>query len=180
MRKLIEQLVKFGVVGLIAFLIDWGVLNLLVIFAHMNSVAAGIISFLVSLAFNYLASMKYVFKHREDMAQWMEVLIFFISAAIGLLINVIILAGFTFGLILGTGRYVLFTNIGKLVSALVVAIWNFVIRKWLLDDTHTHASNRLKPADKRLSRDELDTKWEHSFSHRLGLWSLAHTPKGWR
>ena len=29
-RKLIEQLMKFGIVGVIAFVIDWGILNLLV------------------------------------------------------------------------------------------------------------------------------------------------------
>ena len=29
-KKLIEQILKFGVVGIIAFLIDWGILNLLV------------------------------------------------------------------------------------------------------------------------------------------------------
>lgn len=66
MRKLIEQILKFGVVGAIAFIIDWGILNLLVGVFHMHNVIAGTISFFISLVFNYFASMKYVFKHRPD------------------------------------------------------------------------------------------------------------------
>ncbi len=41
----------------------------------MHNVLAATISFIISLIFNYLASMKFVFKkHRDDMARWMEVL----------------------------------------------------------------------------------------------------------
>jgi putative flippase GtrA len=184
-RKLIEQLMKFGIVGVVAFIIDWGILNALVWGLHMHNVLAGTVSFLISLVFNYLASMKYVFKHREDMARWMEILIFFAAAAIGLFINDAILWISTYGMnhdayVSQSTQYVLRTNAGKLVATAVVMIWNFVIRKWLLDDTHTNAMNRLKGKSNRLTTDQLDAKWERSFSHRLGLWSLAHTPKGWK
>ena len=57
-RKLIEQLMKFGLVGVIAFVIDWGILNLLVGVFHMHNVIAATISFIISLIFNYTASMK--------------------------------------------------------------------------------------------------------------------------
>ena len=185
MKKLIEQLVKFGIVGVIAFFIDWGILNLLVGVFHMHNVVAGTISFLISLAFNYVASMKYVFTHRDDMARWMEILIFFIAAAIGLFINDAVIWLSTFGMnhdayISQHAEYLLRTNIGKLIAAVIVSVWNFVIRKWLLDDTHTNAMNRLRSEGNRLTADELHLKWERSFSHRLGLWSQAHTPRGWR
>ena len=71
-RKLIEQLMKFGIVGVIAFVIDWGILNLLVGIFHMHNVLAATISFIISLIFNYLASMKFVFKHRENEVRAME------------------------------------------------------------------------------------------------------------
>lgn len=175
---------KFGVVGVIAAVIDFGVLNLLVGVFHMHNVIAGTISFLVSLVFNYLASMKFVFKHREDMARWMEILIFVGASLIGLLINAGIIWLSTYGMnrdafISQHAEYLLRTNVGKIVATVVVAIWNFVIRKWLLDDTHTNAMNRLKRADNRLTAEQLEEKWENSFSHKLGVWSLAHTPKGW-
>ena len=67
----------FGIVGIIAFVIDFGLLNLFVGVFHMHNVLASTLSFLISLVFNYLASMKYVFKHRDDMARWMEIVIFF-------------------------------------------------------------------------------------------------------
>ena len=71
---------KFGLVGVIAFIIDWGILNLLVGVFHMHNVLAATISFIISLIFNYIASMKLVFKHRDDMARWMEILIFVLVA----------------------------------------------------------------------------------------------------
>lgn len=47
-EKLIEQLMKFGIVGVIAFIIDWGILNLLVGLFHMHNVLAATISFIIS------------------------------------------------------------------------------------------------------------------------------------
>ena len=175
---------KFGVVGVIAAVIDFGVLNLLVGVFHMHNVIAGTISFLVSLVFNYLASMKFVFKHREDMARWMEILIFVGASLIGLLINAAIIWLSTYGMnrdafISQHAEYLLRTNVGKIVATVVVAVWNFVIRKWLLDDTHTNAMNRLKRADNRLTAEQLEEKWENSFSHKLGVWWLEHSPKAW-
>ncbi|MFU0549277.1 GtrA family protein [Gardnerella piotii] len=169
MKKLIEQVVKFGIVGIIALIIDVVLLNLLLL-VHLNNVVAGTISFIISLIFNYIASMKYVFKHREDMARWMELLIFVISAVIGLLINDAIIWLSTLGMVealRGTAIYMLRTNIGKLIATVVVAVWNFVIRKWLLDDTKSQ-----KP--------DYDAAKDNTFAHNLGEWSLSHTPKGWK
>ena len=42
---------KFGIVGVIAFIIDWGILNLLVGLFHMHNVLAATISFIISLIF---------------------------------------------------------------------------------------------------------------------------------
>ncbi|KAA8819145.1 sugar translocase [Bifidobacterium rousetti] len=185
MRKLIAQLMKFGIVGVIAFVIDWGILNILVGVFHMHNVLAATISFIISLIFNYLASMKFVFKHREDMARWMEIVIFVAGAVVGLFMNDAIIWISTYGMnhdAFNTqhAEYLLRTNVGKLVATAVVMVWNFAIRKWLLDDTHTHAMNRLRSAENKLTAEELEAKWENSFSHRLGVWSLEHTPKGWQ
>lgn len=89
---------KFGLVGVIAFIIDWGILNLLVGVFHMHNVLAATISFIISLIFNYIASMKLVFKHRDDMARWMEILIFVVGAVIGLFMNDAIIWISTYGM----------------------------------------------------------------------------------
>ena len=131
-RKLIEQLMKFGIVGVIAFVIDWGILNLLVGIFHMHNVLAATVSFIISLIFNYLASMKFVFKHRDDMARWMEITIFFVAALIGWFMNEAIVWTSTSWMPHDSmysmhTKYVLWTNVGKLVATVVVMIWNFVM-----------------------------------------------------
>ena len=175
---------KFGIVGVIAFIIDWGILNILVGAFHMHNVLAATISFIISLIFNYVASMKMVFKHREDMARWMEIVIFVVGAVIGLFMNDAIIWISTYGMnhdayVSQSTEYLIRTNVGKLIATAVVMVWNFLTRKWLLDDTHTNAMNRLKKQENRLTPEELEAKWENSFSHRLGVWSLEHTPNGW-
>ena len=175
---------KFGIVGVIAFIIDWGILNLLVGLFHMHNVLAATISFIISLIFNYVASMKVVFKHRDDMARWMEIVIFVVGAVIGLFMNDAIIWISTYGMnhdayVSQSAEYLIRTNVGKLIATAVVMVWNFVTRKWLLDDTHTNATNRLKKKENRLTPEQLEAKWENSFSHKLGVWSLEHTPKGW-
>ena len=53
----------------------------------MNYLVSATISFTVSVVFNYLASMRYVFTHKEDMSRRREFVIFIILSVIGLLIN---------------------------------------------------------------------------------------------
>lgn len=128
MRKLIEQFLKFGVVGVIAFVIDYGVLMLLSQGLGWDPVDSAAISFLVSLVFNYLASMKYVFARRDDMSRKREFVTFCALSAVGLGINELIIAGGT--ALLGTSA--LAVTGSKIVATAVVMVWNFVSRKkWL-------------------------------------------------
>lgn len=165
-KHLIAQITKFGIVGVLAAIIDFGILLALVRYAHMNNVVAGTISFLVALAFNYVLSMKMVFTHRDDMAKWMEVSIFAVSAFVGLLMNDVIIWLATSGLPAGAvhtmhEKYALYTSIGKIIATIVVAIWNFIIRKVFLD-----APSSTKSAGRQ----------QRSISHRIGMWSLNHDP----
>ena len=129
MRKLIEQFLKFGVVGTIAFCIDYGVLMLLSQAFGVNPVVAAGISFCVSVVFNYLASMRYVFTHRGDMTRGREFVIFIVLSAVGLVINEACMA--TGVAVLGTS--VLMVTVTKLFATAVVMVWNFFSRKKWLD-----------------------------------------------
>lgn len=129
MKKLIEQFMKFGVVGAIAFAIDYIILMVLSQLLGVDPVIAAAISFVISLIFNYLASMKYVFKRRDDMSRRREFIIFCTLSLIGLGINESII--WTGVELFGNGFIPVTAS--KLVSTVVVAIWNFVMRKKLLE-----------------------------------------------
>lgn len=129
MERLIQQMLKFGVVGFLAFGIDYGLLMLLSQVVGVNPVLSAAISFCVSLVFNYLASMRYVFKHRDDMSRSREFLIFLILSAIGLGINELIMwAGVAW-----LGGSALAVTAIKVFATAVVMVWNFVSRKKWLD-----------------------------------------------
>ena len=129
MKKLIEQIMKFGVVGVIAFIIDYGLLMLLSQVFGVDPLLSAGISFVVSVIFNYIASMRFVFTHKEDMSKTREFVIFVILSVIGLGINELcIWAGLA---LLGDGA--LMVTISKLFATFVVMIWNFVTRKIFLD-----------------------------------------------
>ena len=129
MQKLIQQILKFGVVGVLAFLIDYGLLMLLSQAFGVDPVIAAGISFCVSVVFNYLASMKYVFTHREDMSKRREFVIFIVLSVIGLGINELcMLAG-----VIALGDSALAVTGTKLFATAVVMLWNFLSRKKWLD-----------------------------------------------
>jgi putative flippase GtrA len=133
MKKLVAQFLKFGIVGAIAFCIDYGTLMLLSQGMGMNPVLAAAVSFSVSVVFNYIASMKYVFTHRDDLSKRAEFVIFIVLSVIGLGINELCMW-------LGTsffGNGALAVTITKLFATAVVMVWNFVSRKKRLDAGNT-------------------------------------------
>lgn len=125
-QKILKQFIKFGLVGILAFLIDYGIMVVLVELTGMNSVIASAVSFTISVIFNYYASMKYVFTHRKDMSQKKEFVIFVALSIIGLGINTVLMY---------IGVELLFISylIVKLFATAVVLVWNFVSRKIWLD-----------------------------------------------
>ena len=127
MRHLIEQIMKFGIVGVIATIIDFGVLIFLTEVFGLNPVVSATISFIVSLIFNYVASMRYVFRHREGMSREREFAIFVVLSVIGLGIND--------GLMwLGTNFAGLDYRLVKVGATAIVMVWNFVTRKIFLEE----------------------------------------------
>lgn len=129
MKKLIEQILKFGVVGIIATVIDFGVLYVLSQPLGLDPVLSAGISFCVSLLFNYVASMRYVFTHREDMSRSREFVIFLVLSLIGLAINEAIMAAGV--AVLGNSALAVMGT--KVLATAIVMVWNFVSRKKWLD-----------------------------------------------
>ncbi len=130
MKTLLAQLAKFGVVGVVATVIDFGVMNLLHYALHLDILIANTAGFTISLIFNYIASMKFVFEHRDDMSRKREFAIFVVLSIIGLLLNDGIVLALNKGLLLEA-------NIAKVAATALVMIYNFVTRKVFLDGTRS-------------------------------------------
>ena len=122
MKKLIDQIFKFGIIGALAFVIDYGLTEVF----NVNYLISSGISFTISVIFNYICSMKYVFVGRDDMSKQKEFIIFVILSVIGLGINQIIMW-------LMVDKLGIFYAIVKLFATAVVMVWNFVTRKIFLE-----------------------------------------------
>ncbi|MBE6463750.1 MAG: GtrA family protein [Eggerthellaceae bacterium] len=126
MKKLFAQFMKFGVVGVLAFALDYGLLAFFTEILGIDYLLSATLSYIISTVFNYLASMRFVFRHRENMSRTREFVLFFIGSLIGLGIN----DGCMW---LGVELLGVHYLITKLFATFVVAIWNFVTRKIFLD-----------------------------------------------
>lgn len=126
LKKLFAQFMKFGIVGVIAFVIDYGLMILLTEAFGVPYLISTTVSFIVSVIFNYVASMRYVFKRKDDMSRHREFIIFIVLSVIGLGINDLfmwLMVDFLF----------IDYRISKIVVTVVVAVWNFVTRKIFLE-----------------------------------------------
>ena len=120
-----KQIIKFGIVGAIATLVDFGILVLLKELLHIEVLIASSISFCVSVAVNYILSMAFVFqsKNRNKVK---EFVVFVLLSMGGLGLNQLILwVGVTF-----TPMYYL---VVKSFAIVVVPVYNFVTRKIFLE-----------------------------------------------
>lgn len=129
MDKLIQQVLKFGVVGALAFAIDYGLLMLLSQVCGVDPVLSAAVSFCVSLVFNYVASMRFVFTHRDDLSRSREFVTFLVLSVVGLAINEAVMW-------LGVawlGSSALAVTVTKVFATGVVMVWNFLSRKKWLD-----------------------------------------------
>lgn len=126
---LARQVGRFGVVGVSATLLDYAVLMALSQLAGVPVLYASAASYVVSLVFNYAASMRYVFTHREDMSRGREFTLFVVLSIIGLGINQVVMAACTAAL----GTSVFAVTASKAVATAVVMVWNFASRKRWLD-----------------------------------------------
>ena len=125
MKKLIVQLIKFGIVGVIATIIDLAVLMVLKEFFNVDVLLASAVAFSVSVIANYILSILFVFKTKGN-NKVEEFLIFLALSIGGLLINQFIM---WIGTELLTAYY-----LGVKIFALVfVPIYNFITRKIFLE-----------------------------------------------
>lgn len=126
MKKLIAQLMKFVVVGGLSFVLDFIIYYVLTNFFSVYYLVAGFFSFSLSLIFNYLMSMKFVFKSKDDLKKTHEFAIFVVLSVMGLGLNLL-------SLYILVDIFKMNDLIAKVFVAGIVMIFNFVTRKIFLE-----------------------------------------------
>ena len=154
-----SQILKFGVVGGLSFLIDFVITNAVALLLRNTGMAAtnaamvgALFGFVISLIFNYLLSMKWVFARREDMDRKKEFVIFVVLSAFGLGLNELIIlacmsmianihwcAAFTqwctdvVNIVANMTFDGMATAGSKIIATAIVMLYNFVTRKIFLE-----------------------------------------------
>lgn len=127
MKKILKQICKFSAVGVVAFLIDYGLLFVFTESLHMHYLLSSMLSFCVATTFNYVYSTKYVFECSEEQNKAGQFTIFLLLSACGLLLNSILMKTLV-------EQMALHYMFAKLFSAMIVAVWNFISRKLFLEE----------------------------------------------
>lgn len=157
-NKLLKQILKFAVVGGLSFVIDFVVYTIVikVVPGQYSYLLAGILGFSVSVIFNYIASMAFVFERKENADKRKEFVIFVILSLIGLLLNTVLLwfyvdllaakVGWIYSIhdsIYGFFMSINFTFfestsefieiMAKVFATALVMVYNFISRKMILE-----------------------------------------------
>lgn len=150
MKKLMAQIMKFGVVGVISFLVDYviglSVMKIIVklggggdqVFAFA-SMAGSALGFTVSVIINYLLSFMFVFERKEELGRRKEFIIFLVLSVIGLGVNSLIIWVCVVPIYGSIAVLQKFLNYdlaytgAKIIATAIVMVYNFVTRKLFLE-----------------------------------------------
>ncbi len=127
MKKVFNQLLKFGIVGVIAFAIDYGIMVILTEIFKIPVLISAAISFTISVIFNYIASVKWVFDvDKEKNSKTTELVVFIVLSIVGLGINELIMW-------IMDKKFGIYYMISKIFATAVVMCYNFITRKLFLE-----------------------------------------------
>lgn len=125
-EKLLLQIFKFIMVGGLAFVIDYLTLILCKEVFNLNVLVSAAIAFTVSVIFNYILSIKWVFDVDKSKSEKKNFIIFIVFSIIGLLLT---------ELIMWIGTDILKVNylLVKIIATAIVMVFNFITRKLFLE-----------------------------------------------
>ena len=136
---LLEQIVRFGIVGVISTVVDFVIYTVLCNVVGVPYLIAGVCGFGISLVVNYVLSMRYVFARRDNLSRTREFLLFAGLSLIGLLLNEAILylcidLIYQRWLWLSGWLPLSWANVGAKAAATgIVMVYNFISRKIVLE-----------------------------------------------
>lgn len=125
-KNLLKQIIRFGFVGGSATLLDYGVMVLLKEALGLDYLTASGISFSVSVIYNYVLSIFWVFQVDKEKSSFVSFVIFLALSLVGLGLNQLLM----WLLVSGAG---IFYMVSKIAATAVVMIYNFITRKLFLE-----------------------------------------------
>ena len=125
-KSLRTQIFRFGIVGGLAFLIDYGVLILCKEIFRLSVLLSAAIGFTISVIFNYFASIIFVFNVDAEKDSKKNFIVFIVLSIIGLLLTELIMYA---GVDLLRFNY----KFIKIIATGIVMVFNFVTRKLFLE-----------------------------------------------
>lgn len=128
-RVLIHEVAKFGLVGIIAFVITLGGANLLHYGAGLGPLTSVTIATAVATVFAFLGNKLWAFRHRKGSHWGRESVLFFVFNGIGLLIQLGVVAAVRYGLGLDDR---LSYNVANIIGIGVATIFRlYCYRRWV-------------------------------------------------
>ncbi|MEW9527049.1 GtrA family protein [Microbispora sp. NPDC049125] len=126
---LLHELLKFGMVGALAFVVDFGGTNLLRFGVEMGPLVSKAIATVVAATIAYLGNRFWTFRHREQSGLAREYVLFFLLNGVGLLISLLVIGFVTYSL----GRHdILSYNIAQSIGLVLGTIFRFwSYKKWV-------------------------------------------------
>lgn len=119
------QLFRYLLSGGTAFLMDISLMILLKEVFGVHYLAASIIGFIVGLIFTYILSIRWIFDERRLANKWNELAIFALIGVVGI--------GLTwFFMKLFTSILLLYYVFSKVLTTVIVSLWNFGAKKLIL------------------------------------------------
>ena len=137
MKKRLKEIIKFAFTGGVCFLIEWLALTVMVEWLALDVNLATPLAFLISVVINYLLCVRWVFDGAKDGDRKAQ-MGFIVTSLLGLAINslVMLVLGLLFDehavLLQAFGLTLKVYQVNKVVATLVVMVWNYFTKRWLL------------------------------------------------
>jgi putative flippase GtrA len=87
LRRLVQEIAKFGAVGALGTVVNFGVSNLLWHLTTLQAVRANVIATVVAIGVNYLGFRYFTYRDRDKSARTKELTLFLVFSLVGLVIE---------------------------------------------------------------------------------------------